>query len=49
MREKGHHLRFLADASGGRTRIELHDQEGNLLRSLSTVEAFELAAGQALA
>jgi hypothetical protein len=49
MREKGHHLRFLADASGGRTRIELHDHEGNLLRSLSTVEAFELAAGQALA
>jgi len=48
LRETGQHLRFLPGSSGERTRIEIHDPEGNLLRSLSTVEAFELAAGKAL-
>jgi hypothetical protein len=45
LRESGEQVRFITAAPGGPTRIEIHDGEGNLVRSLSTVEAFELAAG----
>ena len=45
LREGGHHLRFHAETPGERPRIELHDSDGNLVRALSTTEAFELAAG----
>ncbi len=46
--EGGHQLRFFAGAPGERTRIELHDSEGNAVRTLSPGEAFELAAGRSL-
>jgi hypothetical protein len=48
LRENGHQLRFIAAAPGERTRIELHDSDGNAVRTLSTIEAFELAAGRKL-
>lgn len=48
LREGGHHVRFHSQAHDGRPRIELHDREGNTVRVLSTVEAFELAAGAPL-
>jgi hypothetical protein len=47
LRESGYQLRF-AGADGGRTRIELHDRDGNVVRSVSTAEALELAAGKPL-
>ncbi len=45
LREGGHHLRFHTQAYGGAPRIELHDRDGNAVRTLSITEAFELAAG----
>jgi hypothetical protein len=48
LRERGHQLSFLVGASGEPTSIELRDREGNLVKRLSTVEAFELAAGRPL-
>jgi hypothetical protein len=48
LRDSGQQLHFLSAAAGERTRIELHDSDGNAVRTLSTVEAFELAAGAAL-
>jgi hypothetical protein len=45
LRESGQQLRFIAAAPGEPTQIEIHDGEGNVVRTLSTVEAFELAAG----
>jgi hypothetical protein len=48
LRERGHQLSFRAGAAGEPTSIELHDREGNLVKRLSTLEAFELAAGKAL-
>lgn len=48
LRESGQHLRFSLAATGERTRIELIDQDGNAMRSLSTAEALELAAGKPL-
>jgi len=44
LRESGHQLRFFADAAGERPRIEIHDGEGNAVRTLSATEAFELAS-----
>jgi hypothetical protein len=48
LREGGHQLRFSAAAQGERTRIEIHDRDGNPVRTLSTAEALELAAGKPL-
>jgi hypothetical protein len=48
LRERGHQLSFLIGASGEPTSIELHDRDGNLVKRLSTLEAFELAAGRTL-
>jgi hypothetical protein len=45
LREGGHHLRFHTEAHGTPPRIELHDRDGNAVRTLSTAEALELAAG----
>jgi hypothetical protein len=47
LRETGQYLRvFAAAASGERARIELHDGEGNAVKTLSMTEAIELAAGR---
>ncbi len=48
LRASGHQLRFSPAAPGERTRIEIHDREGNAVRTLSTAEALELAAGKPL-
>ncbi|MGO9321047.1 MAG: hypothetical protein ACLQBY_09635 [Solirubrobacteraceae bacterium] len=48
LREDGHQLRFFAGAPGEQTRIEIHDGDGNAVRTLSTAEALELAAGKSL-
>jgi hypothetical protein len=48
LREGGHHLRFHTGAHGGPPRIELHDRDGNAVRTLSTAEAFGLSAGAPL-
>jgi hypothetical protein len=47
--ESGHHLRFFAAAEGARARLEIHDGDGNLVRTASMTEAVELAAGRSLA
>jgi hypothetical protein len=47
LRENGRQLRFLA-AQDGRTRIEIHDREGDVVGTLSTAEALEVAAGKPL-
>lgn len=44
--ESGQQLRFVTAASGEPTRIEIHDGEGNVVRAVSTIDAFELAAGR---
>jgi hypothetical protein len=48
LRERGHQLCFRTDAPGEPTSIELLDCDGNLVKRLSIVEAFALAAGRAL-
>jgi hypothetical protein len=48
LRESGQQLRFSLLAGGDRTRIELVDRDGNTVRSLSTAEALEVAAGKPL-
>lgn len=48
LRENGHQLRFSAAAPGERTRVELCDGEGNAVKTLSVIEAFELASGRRL-
>jgi hypothetical protein len=48
LRASGHQLRFSPAAQGERTRIEIHDRDGNPVRALSTAEALELAAGKPL-
>ncbi len=47
LREGGRQLRFLA-TEDGLTRIEIHDRDGNLLGTLSTAQALEVAAGKPL-
>jgi hypothetical protein len=48
LRESGQHLRFFAAGGGERTEIEIHDRDGNALRTLSITEVIELAAGKPL-
>jgi hypothetical protein len=48
LRASGHRLRFTAESPDGRTTIEIHDREGNAVRTLSTAEALEMAAGNPL-
>jgi hypothetical protein len=45
LRESGQQLRFITAASGEPTRIEIHDGDGNVVRTVSSTEACELAAG----
>jgi hypothetical protein len=47
LREGGQCVRFLT-AGDGRTSIELHDRDGNVLRGLSIGEVFDVAAGKPL-
>jgi hypothetical protein len=48
LRESGYRLRFTSAAGGRRTAIELIDRDGHTMRSLSTAEALEVAAGKSL-
>jgi hypothetical protein len=45
---QGRELRFLRDAQGGRTRIEVRDRGGNVLKTLSPAQALAVAAGAPL-
>jgi hypothetical protein len=42
---QGRELRFTRDEQSGRTRIEVRDRAGNVLRTLSPAQALEVAAG----
>jgi hypothetical protein len=42
---QGRELRFLRDEQSGRTRIEVRDRGGNVLKTLSPAQALEVAAG----
>jgi len=46
LRREGHVLAFLPTAPGNAPAIELRDLRGNTLRTLTTAEAFAIAAGQ---
>jgi hypothetical protein len=48
LRESGRHLRFFAGAPGERARLEIRDDDGKLMRTVSMTEAVELAAGRRL-
>jgi hypothetical protein len=45
LRTQGRELRFSRDEQSGRTRIEVRDRGGNVLRTLSPAQALEVAAG----
>lgn len=45
---QGRELRFSRDQQSGRTRIEVRDRDGNMLRTLSPAQALEVAAGAPL-
>ncbi|MGH2854403.1 MAG: hypothetical protein ACRDLF_09475 [Solirubrobacteraceae bacterium] len=45
---QGRELRFSRDTQSGRTRIEVRDRAGNVLRTLSPAQALEVAAGAPL-
>jgi hypothetical protein len=45
---QGRELRFSHDQQSGRTRIEVRDRDGNMLRTLSPAQALEVAAGAPL-
>jgi hypothetical protein len=47
LRDSGRQLRF-EPAADGRTLIEVRDLDGNTVRTLSTAEALEIAAGKPL-
>ncbi len=47
LRDGGRSVRFLT-AADGRTSIEIHDPDGNPLRSLSIAETLDIAAGRPL-
>ena len=42
---QGHELRIVRDDASGRSGIEVHDRQGNLLKRLSVGEACDLLAG----
>ncbi len=42
---QGRELRFSRDEQSGRTRIEVRDRGGNVLKTLSPAQALEVAAG----
>ena len=45
---QGRELRFARDEQSGRTRIEVRDRAGNVLRTLTQAQALALAAGTPL-
>ena len=45
---QGRELRFARDEQSGRTRIEVRDRAGNVLRTLSPAQALAIAAGAPL-
>jgi hypothetical protein len=45
---QGRELRFSRDEQSGRTKIEVRDRAGNVLRTLSPAQALEVAAGAPL-
>ncbi len=45
---QGRELRFARDEQSGRTRIEVRDRAGNVLKTLSPAQALALAAGTPL-
>jgi hypothetical protein len=45
---QGRELRFSRDERSGRTKIEVRDRGGNVLRTLSPAQALEVAAGAPL-
>jgi hypothetical protein len=45
LRAQGRELRFSRDEQNGRTRIEVRDRSGNVLKTLSPAQALEVAAG----
>lgn len=45
---QGRELRFARDERSGRTKIEVRDRAGNVLRTLSPAQALEVAAGAPL-
>ncbi len=45
---QGRELRFARDERSGRTRIEVRDRDGHVLRTLSPAQALEVAAGAPL-
>ncbi len=49
LRDRGRHVRFFAGAPGEHARLEIRDDDGNLMRIVSMTEAVELAAGRRLA
>jgi hypothetical protein len=42
---QGRELRFARDAESGRTRIEVRDRAGHLVKTLSPAQALDVAAG----
>jgi uncharacterized FlaG/YvyC family protein len=44
----GRELRFTRDERSGRTKIEVRDREGHVLRTISHAQALEVAAGAPL-
>jgi hypothetical protein len=45
LRACGQQVRFVADAPGQRTSVEIQDRHGEVVRTLTLSEAFELATG----
>lgn len=45
---QGRELRFARDEQSGRTRVEVRDRAGNVLKTLSPAQALALAAGTPL-
>jgi hypothetical protein len=48
LRAQGHELHFAHDNQSGRIAIELHDRDGNSVRTVSPSEALEIAGGKPL-
>jgi uncharacterized FlaG/YvyC family protein len=45
---RGRELRFTRDERSGRTRIEVRDRDGHVLKTISHAKALEVAAGAPL-
>jgi hypothetical protein len=48
LRDSGRHVRFLTGAPGEHAKLEIRDDDGSLMRTVSMSEAVELAAGRRL-